>query len=84
MKGSRKLPLGEPVKIERPGVLAFDGDRERALAPGQSATLRVQRDGPRVIDVDAALLAAAEAGVFLDRHHWHDAKNDATGGFDCC
>ena len=84
VKASRPLPLGEPIKVERPGVLAFDGDRERVLAPGQSATLTVERNGPRVIDVDAALLAAAQAGVFLDRHHWQDTKNDATGGFDCC
>jgi hypothetical protein len=83
VRSFRELSLGEPVKVERPGVLAFDGDRERTLSPGQSATLRVARNGPRVIDADAALLAAAEAGVFLDRHHFHDARNEA-GNLGCC
>ena len=84
VKASRTLALGERVEVGRPGVLAFDGDRERVLAPGQTATLRVERDGPRVIDTERALRAAADTGVFLDRHHWHDAKNEASGGIDCC
>ena len=37
--GVRRLALGEAVTVAGPGVLAFDGDRERALAPGQRAVL---------------------------------------------
>jgi hypothetical protein len=83
---SRPLALGEVVAIEGPGVLAFDGDRERTLAPGQRATLRVVRAGPRVIDVAAALGLAAREGVLLDRDHWHDPFDEAFGGggMDCC
>jgi hypothetical protein len=81
---ARRVPLGEEVTIEGAGVLAFDGDRERALAPGQRARLWVRRDGPRVIDVDVALVAAARAGVFVDRDHWHDAFDRALGDLDCC
>src|SRR5262249_10369445 len=51
----RRLAFGEAVTVAGPGVLAFDGDRERALAPGQRVVLRVSRDGPRRIDVGAAL-----------------------------
>ena len=83
VRSHRPLALGERVVIERSGVLAFDGDRERSLRPGQRASLRVERDGPRVIDAEAALLAAAEAGVFLDRHHFHDARNES-GSLGCC
>jgi hypothetical protein len=81
---SRRLPLGEPVHVEGPGVLAFDGDRERTLAPGQRATLSVRREGPRVIDIEAALSRAAREGAFLDREHWHDAFDEAFGGMECC
>ncbi len=71
--GWKRLELGEPVVVRGPGVLAFDGDRERRLAPGQSAELQVVRDGPRVIDVNRTLALAAERGAFLDRGAWHDA-----------
>jgi hypothetical protein len=60
----RPLALGEPVTVEGPGFLAFDGERERRLRAGQRATLTVRRDGPRVIDVERALAQAACGGVF--------------------
>jgi predicted polyphosphate/ATP-dependent NAD kinase len=60
----RLLALGEPVTITGPGVIAFDGERERRLRAGQSARLSVLRDGPRVIDVDRVLAVAACAGAF--------------------
>jgi hypothetical protein len=64
--GFRRLAFGEPVRVRGPGVLALDGDRERALAPGQHAVLTVERAGPRVIDVRAALAAAGRRGLFED------------------
>jgi hypothetical protein len=81
---ARRIPLGRVVQLVGPGVLAFDGDRERALAAGQTARLRVERDGPRVIDVARALTLAARAGRFVDRGHWHDAFDAARGEIDCC
>ena len=81
---TRRIALGERVVVEGPGVLAFDGDRERTLGPGQRARLRVERDGPRVIDVAAALTLAARSGRFVDRGHWHDAFDHALGDVDCC
>src|SRR6185295_3334301 len=45
-----KLDLGEIVEWTGPGVLAFDGERNRKLADGQRAWLRVERDGPIVVD----------------------------------
>jgi hypothetical protein len=80
----RELALGEETRVEGPGVLAFDGDRERALSPGRGASLRVVREGPRVIDVAAALAAAARAGVFMDPGHWHDGLDRALADLDCC
>jgi hypothetical protein len=80
----RRIALGEAVTVVGPGVLAFDGDRERALAPGQHAALAVSRHGPRRIDVEAVLARAAREGALVGRGHWHDAFDDAFGGGECC
>lgn len=53
------LELDEPMDVRGPGVLAFDGERERPLRVGQMATLRVRRDGPWVIDVGKVLARSA-------------------------
>ena len=79
---SERLALGEGVELTGPGLLAFDGDRERALAPGQRVRLSVQRDGPRVIDVQRTLARAADRGLYLDPGRWHDG-HDGTA-LDCC
>jgi predicted polyphosphate/ATP-dependent NAD kinase len=60
----RRLLEGESVVLEGPGLLAFDGERERRLNPGQSASIQVARDGPWVIDVQKALTTAACSGLF--------------------
>ena len=82
--GSKRLALGESISVQGPGVLAFDGDRERALAEGQTARLRVVRDGPRVIDVEKTLQLAAERGLYLDIEHFHDPLAEGGAQFDCC
>ncbi len=74
--GVRTLALGEAVVLRGPGVLAFDGDRELRLEPGDEARLRVERAGPFVIDVDRALRLAAERGAFVGRDVWHDAYDE--------
>lgn len=79
----RRVALGESVRVEGPGVLAFDGDRERRLDAGQRAHWTLRRDGPRVIDVARALTASAHAAAFFDRGHWHDPFDRAAGG-RCC
>lgn len=84
VESSRELPLGEPVEMQGPGVVAFDGDRQRRLEPGEAVRLRVTRSGPRVIDEGRALALAAERGLFLDHRHWHDPGGSTRGGFDCC
>jgi hypothetical protein len=44
-------------------VVAFDGDRDRTLASGESAIATVTRDGPFVINVERCMRAAALSGV---------------------
>ena len=58
------LTCGQTVRTQGPGVLAFDGERERTLKPDQQATLTITREGPKVVDVAAALHYAAERGAF--------------------
>ena len=56
--------FGEEIEAVGPGVLAFDGERELVLRPGQCAKLRVDRSGPFVVNVGRALELAARRGLF--------------------
>lgn len=80
--GAERIELGRELVWQGPGLLAFDGDRELVLAEGETALLRVVRNGPWVIDPRRALRAAAEAGLFLDLAPWHDHRG--AGGMTCC
>jgi ATP-NAD kinase N-terminal domain len=80
---TRRLALGETVEVKGPGVLALDGDREVALAPGERAELAVVREGPQVIDVARALKLAAARGLYWDRPHVHE-PSDGGHGPGCC
>jgi hypothetical protein len=62
VRSARLIAFGEEIALEGAGTLAFDGERERVLAPGQRAILRVARDGPWVIDVPRVLGRAAREG----------------------
>jgi hypothetical protein len=79
---SRRLAPGERVTLRGPGLLAFDGDRERDLAPDQEAHLWVERSGPRVIDVPAALRRASDNGSYREGRPWHDHRAKLSDG--CC
>ena len=50
-----RLDLGQSVVIDGPGVLAFDGERDVVLAPGQQVKITLNANGPWVIDPTAAL-----------------------------
>ena len=65
--GCSSIAFGQTLRCSGPGVLAFDGERERVLKPGQTATLTIERSGPWVIDVPRALRLAAEGGYFIER-----------------
>jgi hypothetical protein len=65
---AQPIALGQVVEIVGPGVLAFDGDRERRLGDGEVVAVRVTRQGPFVIDVAAAMRLAAARELFIDAH----------------
>ena len=60
----RAVQPGEWVTAKGPGVLAFDGERDRSLKPDQPVELRVKRDGPWVVDIRQTLELAARKGLF--------------------
>jgi len=64
IRETRRLALGERVEIQGAGALAFDGERERVLKPDERATLRIERDGPWVVDVHRVHARAAREGWF--------------------
>ncbi len=53
------------VKHQQPCVLALDGEREIELRQGATARVRLNLNGPRVIDARKAIDIAARAGVFI-------------------
>lgn len=59
--------IDEVVEIPGDHVLAFDGEREHRLPSTESATARLTRNGPHVINVDRAMRLAAERGAFVVR-----------------
>ena len=62
LAASHTIALDETTHLQGPATLAFDGERERVLKPGQSAAFTVRRDGPHVVSVRHALAHAAAAG----------------------
>lgn len=61
---TRPLPLCETVRLEGPGVLAYDGERDRRIGAGAVIHLHIDRNGPHLIDVASALTTAAHARRF--------------------
>jgi hypothetical protein len=58
------LADGEVVHLQGPGVLAFDGERDRRIGPSVTVAATVEAEGPLLIDVEQTLLDAARAGLF--------------------
>jgi predicted polyphosphate/ATP-dependent NAD kinase len=62
----RWLDVGELGRVEHaPAVLALDGEREVIVHPGDRVEIHLTQNGPQVVNVEAALQAASQAGVFL-------------------
>ncbi|MDH3705067.1 MAG: NAD(+)/NADH kinase [Acidimicrobiia bacterium] len=67
VRSVRRVADGEPVMVDGPVLLAFDGERKRRIAAGESARMWIEPAGPRVIDVPAVMAKAAAAGAFVSR-----------------
>ena len=51
------------IPFQGPGVIALDGDRDLKLREAENATVTIRRDGPWVIDVEAAMRWAVAQGI---------------------
>jgi hypothetical protein len=63
VKSVTRLPFDVPVSMAGPGVLALDGDRDHKLLAGHELTVQIRRDGPWMIDLDAAMRWAVAQGM---------------------
>lgn len=64
----RTFEPGEAVAISRtPAVIALDGERELSVADGDELTVRVNPNGPPVIDMGEALRLASRDCLFLEQ-----------------
>ncbi|NIV40198.1 MAG: ATP-NAD kinase, partial [Anaerolineae bacterium] len=57
--------IDHPVDSLRPATLAFDGEREITLNKDDEVTVRLDLDGPWIVDVDRTLQLAVANGAFL-------------------
>jgi predicted polyphosphate/ATP-dependent NAD kinase len=66
--GYGEIGLEERINIKTTtGVIALDGERELTFGKGDKVVISLSRNGPKVVDVEATLRAAAEGGFFRGR-----------------
>ena len=63
VKSHNKIGFDIAVPFRGPGVIALDGDRDLKIGEGSVATVTLRRDGPWVIDVEAAMRWAVGQGM---------------------
>ena len=63
VKSVTRIPFGVAVPFRGPGVLALDGDRDHKLGPEHGLSVEIRRDGPWVIDIEAAMRWAVAQGM---------------------
>jgi hypothetical protein len=78
VSGCETVAAGEEVVVGGGRVtLAFDGERETVLQPGQRASIRLVGEGPTVIDAAALVRQAASDGLFRQQPGhgpWHGRR----------
>lgn len=70
------LAFSEPVEVPGGGVLAYDGERTTPVGAQATITVSIEPSGPRIIDVEAALIAAARSQLFDVSPRRKDAHGD--------
>lgn len=60
--------LAHPVSVS-PGLIAVDGEREVAIPDGSRAEIRLNLNGPMVVDVQTTMALAKQEGLFATYHN---------------
>ena len=60
---TRRIEFDEMLTFSGPGVIALDGDRDHMLHEGETASVTVRRDGPRILNVEGIMRWAVGAGM---------------------
>ena len=60
---TQRLRFGQRYEFESGGLIAIDGDRLHRLHEGERVSVQIDRDGPYVYDVEAAMQYAATEGL---------------------
>lgn len=59
---------GEEINVQiRPAIIALDGEREITVLADEDVCIRLQTDGPPVVNVEKVLKAAAKKGFFISK-----------------
>ena len=66
LENIQKIPMNTPVSwtMDHAGTIALDGEREVRFDPGDEITVRITRNSPLRVILDAALSSAQEHGFF--------------------
>ncbi len=69
VRACRRMAQDEMIEITAKSgqVLAFDGERERVLVPGEKVQVSLDFRGPRVLDIPGVLERAAATGHLKER-----------------
>jgi len=63
----KRIKLGEEVEVvPGPCLIALDGERELTVRATDEARVRLERDGPNVVDINKAIRKAAANGFFTN------------------
>lgn len=60
---TRRIEFDEMLTFSGPGVIALDGDRDHMLHEGETASVTVRRDGPRILNIEGIMRWAVGAGM---------------------
>ncbi len=73
VKELKTLEPGEEVEVRhKPSVIALDGEREITVTSADRVKIRLQRDGPSVVDIERTIKEAVTKGFF--RNQSQEAK----------
>lgn len=60
---SREISMEDEIVFDMsPAVIALDGEREVELLPGKKASVRLSKNGPRVVDIERTMWLAVQRG----------------------